>query len=83
MRAVTKDPVVEVLIVDGSEAAGIGDQLVGDDAAYGSDHQRNQHPTAPAVHPIVRVNCVAHSMNRVFEDVGSRDLAELWVHHCQ
>ncbi len=83
MCAVTKDPVAEVLVVDGTEAAGIGDQLVGDDAAYGSDHQRNQHPTAPMVGSIVRVDGVADRMKRVFEDIGSGSVTELRIHHCQ
>ena len=83
MCAVTKDPVAEVLVVDGTEAAGIGDQLVGDDAAHGSDHKGNQHPTAPAIGSIVRVDGGADRMKRVFEDVGSRGLPELRIHHCQ
>ena len=40
MCAVPNDPVAEVLVVDRREAMGIGDQLVGDDAAYSGDDQR-------------------------------------------
>ena len=83
MCAVPKDPVAEVLIVDGREPIGVGDQLVGDDAAHGSDDQGYQHPTAPAIHSVVSVDRVAYRKERVFDDLGSRGLAELRISHCQ
>jgi hypothetical protein len=46
---------------DGPEAAGVGDQFVGDNAAHRSDDKESQHPTAPVIHSIVRVDCVAES----------------------
>jgi hypothetical protein len=46
---------------DGPEATGVGDQFVGDNAAHRSDDKGSQHPTAPVIHSIVRVDCVAES----------------------
>ena len=46
MAAVAQHPVAEVLVVDGAEAARMGHQVVGDDAAHRRGHQRQQQPAA-------------------------------------
>ena len=62
MCAVALDPVVEILVVDGAEAARVGHQIVGEDAPNDRRHQRQQQPGSLVVRSILDVENIAHGV---------------------
>ena len=58
MTAMAQDPLTEILVIDGSEAGQVGDQLVGDDAADDRCDQRYQQPCAFTIGSVFLVDRV-------------------------